>query len=165
MNLEKQIFIAVWALLLTGGVIYLIKAFAFLKRKKEKEYNVSESIYLTSVILSAASVLKSSLLMIFQSYDITYKLSHEKLYYEIIKTSSAISITGIVLLALNVLIARFISSIFFPKRNELLEFDNNNIPYAIIRSAILVIVVLLFSLSSEGLMGYFVPNDIPFFRG
>ena len=165
MNFEKQIFIAVWALLLTGGVIYLIKAFAFLKRKKEKEYNVSESIYLTSVIISAATILKSSLLLIFQSYDITNKISHEKLYYEIIKTSSAISITGIVMLVLAVLIARFISSIFYPKRNELLEFDNNNIPYAIIRSAVLIIVVLLFSLSFDGLMGYFVPNDIPFFRG
>ena len=165
MNLEKQIFIAIWTLLLTGGVVYLIKALAFLKRKKEKEYNVSESIYLTSVIISAATILKSSLLLIFQSYDITNKISHEKLYYEIIKTSSAISITGIVMLVLAVLIARFISSIFYPKRNELLEFDNNNIPYAIIRSAVLIIVVLLFSLSFDGLMGYFVPNDIPFFRG
>ena len=165
MNLEKQIFIAIWTLLLTGGVVYLIKALAFLKRKKEKEYNVSESIYLTSVILSAATILKSSLSLIFKSYDITNKISHEKLYYEIIKKSSAISITGIVMLALAVLIARFISSIFYPKRNELLEFDNNNMPYAIIRSAVLIIVVLLFSLSFDGLMGYFVPNDIPFFRG
>jgi len=165
MNLEKQIFIAIWTLLLTGGVVYLIKALAFIKRKKEKEYNVSESIYLTSVILSAATILKSSLSLIFQSYDITNKISHEKLYYEIIKTSSAISITGIVMLVLAVLIARFISSIFYPKRNELLEFDNNNMPYAIIRSAMLIIVVLLFSLSFDGLMGYFVPNDIPFFRG
>ena len=165
MNLEKQIFIAIWTLLLTGGVVYLIKALAFLKRKKEKEYNVSESIYLTSVIISAATILKSSLLLIFQSYDITNKISHEKLYYEIIKTSSAISITGIVMLVLAVLIARFISSIFYPKRNELLEFDNNNMPYAIIRSAVLIIVVFLFSLSFDGLMGYFVPNDIPFFRG
>ena len=164
MNLEKQIFIAVWALLLTGGVIYLIKAFAFLKRKKEKEYNVSESIYLTSVILSAATILKSSLSFIFKSYDITNKISHEKLYYEIIKTSSAISITGIVILALTVLIARFISSIFYPKRNELLEFDNNNIPYAIIRSAVLIFMILVFSLSFDSLMEFFVPNDIPFFR-
>ena len=164
MNFEKQIFIAVWTLLLSGGVIYLIKAFAFLKRKKEKEYNVSESIYLTSVIFSAGFILKSSVSMISQSYDITYKLFHNNLYYEIIQTSSAVTITGIVLLALAILISRLISSLFYPKRNELLEFDNNNIPFAIIRSAVLIFVVLVFSLSFDSLAEFFVPNDIPFFR-
>jgi hypothetical protein len=164
MTYEKQVFITIWTILLIGCVIYLIKKFSFLKRKKDKEYNLSESIYLISIMISMGIMLKTCILNISKSYDILFKQMPNAFFYKIIQISSSLCVTGIILLMLIILISRFISGIFYPKRNELLEFENNNIAYSLIRSGVLLFVLLVFSSSLDYLLETFIPNDIPFFR-
>ena len=54
-----MIFIAVWTFLFIGGYFYLIKKLGFYKRVKENDYNLSESIFLVSMLITSGIIITS----------------------------------------------------------------------------------------------------------
>jgi len=159
-----MIFIAVWAFLYIGGYFYLIKKFGFYKRIKVDDYNLSESIFLVSMLITSGIIITSCIENINKSFDIFYKTSQNNFYFEIIKNACGISFLGFIIGALMYISGYFFCSMFFENKNQILEFENNNISYSLVRSRVLIVIVFVFYSTLTNLLGLLVPNDILFYR-
>ncbi|MEO7482305.1 MAG: hypothetical protein ABIT81_01000 [Ferruginibacter sp.] len=165
MNLIKHITLFFWTLIILGVVVFLIKQVAFGKRKINEEVNSSEAIYLGALIISAGIILQRLIGYVAISYDNIYKMQLQHPFYQFVKSGSSISVSGVILFGLSVFIAKFLSTIFFGSRNAVIEFGNNNKAYAIVRSALIISVSLLFLQLAENIIQYLIPTiSIPLYH-
>lgn len=155
----------VWALLLLGTVCYLIKRLFYAKRKMDQAFNMSEAIFIASLIISAALVLQKVMQSISIAFDTILKIKLGDVYLQFIKTSSAISVCGIILFGVSLLISKFLSSIFFGKTKDIIEFDADNMPYSLVRAVLMISVSIVFLQVGENIFSYLIPTiTIPFYR-
>ena len=155
----------IWALLLLGTVCYLIKRVVFVKRKMDQALNISEAIFVTSLIISAAIILQRVMQSISIAFDTISKIKPGEIYLQFIKTSSAISVCGIILFGISLLTSKFLSSIFFGKRKDIIEFADDNKIYSLIRAALMICVSIVFLQLGENIFSYLIPSiTIPFYR-
>ena len=164
METEKIIFIAIWTFALIGGFLNLIKKYGIYRRKQELEFNLSESIFISSMILSAGIIQFACIGSINKLFDVLYKTSPNEFYFNLIKNACGISFIGIILGVVFSITAYFLTSIFFAKRNQLLEFENNNIQYSLVRSIILIVLLIAFYSSIVSVFELLVPNDVLLYR-
>jgi len=165
MSIIKQSFLLVWALLLLGIVCYLIKQLAFGKRKTNESINVSEAIYLASLVIAAGLIFQKVLQSIAVAFDNISKMQYDKIYFQFIKTSSAISVSGIILFVVSLYMARFLSTLFFGNRKPIVEFGDDNWSYSIIRGALMLTVSFMLLQVGESIFSYLIPGiTLPYYR-
>lgn len=165
MNILKHILLFVWALLLLGTVCFIIKQLAFGRRKTNENINISEAVYLASLIISAALIFQKVFQFILIAFDNIYKIQPTEIYLQFIKTSSAISVSGIILFVISLYVARFLSTLFFSNRKDIIEFSSDNISFALVRGALMIFVSFVFLQLGENIFNYLIPSiTIPFYR-
>ena len=165
MNIIKHATLFIWALLLLGIVCFIIKQLAFGKRKSNENINISEALYLTSLIISAGIIFQKIIQSVSIAFDNISKIHPTEIYLQFIKISSAISVSGIILFIISLYVSKFLSSLFFGSRNEFVEFDADNKAYALIRGALMFTVSLVFLQLGENIINYLIPTiTIPIYR-
>jgi len=146
-------------------VFYLIKRLVFGKRKSSQNINISEAVYLSSLIIAAGIVFQRVIQSTAIAFDNILKIEPANIYFQFIKTSSAISVTGIILFIISLYVAKFLSALFFGKRKDIVEFDSDNKSYAIMRGALMFSVSFVFLQLGETIFNYLTPSiTIPFYR-
>ena len=165
MTTVKYVILFVWALLLLGTVCYLIKRLFYAKRKTDSAINMSEAIFVASLIISTSLVLQKVMQYVSIAFDTILKIKPGEVYLQFIKTSSAISVCGIILLGISLLISKFLSTVFFGKTKDIIEFDADNIPFSLIRAILMISVSIVFLQLGESIFNYLIPSiTIPFYR-
>lgn len=165
MIITKYLLLFIWALLLLGITAFICKQLAFGKQKTKETINISEAIYLSSLVISSGLVFQKAMQNISLAFDNIYKMAPSEIYFQFAKTSSAISISGIVLFIMSIYISKFFSTIFFSSRKESVEFDSDNISYALIRASLMISTSLVFVQISENIFTYLIPTiTLPFYR-
>jgi len=165
MNIIKQLSLFLWTLLLLGTVCFLIKQLAFGKQKKSENINTSEALYLASLIISAGLIFQKVIQSISIAFDNISKIQSSQIYLQFIKTSSAISVSGIILFVISLYIAKYLSTLFFGSRKDIVEFDSENNAYALIRGALMFSITLVLLQLGENIFSYLIPSiTLPFYR-
>ncbi len=165
MNMTKYLLLFIWSLLLLGVVFYIIKQLVFGKRKTNEAINVSEAIYLASLIISSGFIFQKVVHSIAISFDNILKIQPAQIILQSIKTGSAISVTGIIILLISLYIAKLFSFIFLNNRKEIVEFNADNVSFAIVRGALVVSTTYVFLQISESIFPFLMPTiTIPFYR-
>jgi hypothetical protein len=165
MNMTKYILLFVWALLLLGIVFYIIKQLAFGRRKANETINMSEAVYLAALIISSGLIFQKVIQSIAIAFDNISKIQPAQIVFQSIKTSSAISVTGIIILIISLYIAKLFSFLFFNNRKDIVEFGADNKSFAIMRGALMISTTLVFLQISESIFSYLIPTiTIPFYR-
>ncbi len=165
MNITKYILLFIWSLLLLGLVLYIIKQLVSGKRKLNENINISEAVYLASLIISSGLIFQKVVQSIVIAFDNISKIQPAQIVFETIKTSSAISVTGIIILILSFYVAKLFSSLIFSNRKERVEFVADNKPFGIVRGALMISTSFVFLQVSEGIFSYLIPSiTIPFYR-
>lgn len=165
MNIIKHISLFIWALLLLGIICFLIKQLAFGKRKSHENINMSEAIYLASLIISAGLIFQKVMQSISIAFDSISKIQPTKIYFQFIKTSSAISVSGIILFIISLYVTKYLSTLFFGNRQAIVEFDSENKAYALIRGALMFTITLVLLQLGENIFSYLIPGiTLPFYR-
>jgi|GEM_PF-5499554 len=165
MVLVKYVYLFAWSLILLSMVIFIIRWHPFIRRKKNGNLNLSEAIYAISLLASGALVLSPLLQKLGTDFDITGKFYSDKLVVTLVTSGSLITVTGIFVFVLLVLAARGLSTFFYFGRKPLIEFDADNIGYALLRAGVLLSLSLLFTPLSGNLFQYFLPTiAMPFYR-
>jgi hypothetical protein len=134
-----------WGLALLSMVIFVIRSHPFIRRKKDSTLNLSEAIYAASLLGSAGLVFSSLLQTLAVDFDITQKFYPDRFWVTLITSGSLISLAGVALFILFFVTARGLSTLFFFKREPLIEFDANTISYSVLRAGLLLSLSFLFS--------------------
>jgi hypothetical protein len=165
MIIAKYVSLFLWTLLLLGVVFYIIKHIAFSKGKASEEINTSEAMYLASLIIAVGLVFQKVVQSIAIAFDNILKIQPGQLFFQSIKTSSAISVIGILIFIISFYVAKFFTSLFFGKRKDVIEFNADNKSFALVRGAILLAVSFVFLQVSESMFTYLIPTvTTPFYR-
>jgi len=165
MNIIKHTTLFIWALLLLGIVCFIIKQLAFGKRKSNENINISEALYLASLIISAGLIFHKIILSISIAFDNISKIQPTEIYLQFIKTSSAITVSGIILFVISLYVSKFLSTLFFGSRKEFVEFEADNRSYALIRGALMFIVSIVLLQLGENVITYLIPSiTLPIYR-
>jgi hypothetical protein len=165
MVLFKYVYLFCWSLILLSMVIFITRWHPFIRRKNNGNLNLSEAIYAISLLVSGALVLSPLLQTLGTDFDITGKFYPDKLVVTLVTSGSLITVTGIFVFVLLVFAARGLSTLFFFGRKPLIEFDADNIGYALLRAAVLLSLSLLFTPLCGSLFEYFLPTiAMPFYR-
>jgi hypothetical protein len=161
----KYLFLFGWSLVLLTIVIIIIRSHAFIRRKKDADLNLSESIYALALLGSAALLLPSVLQTLALNFDIIQKFYPDKMLVTLVNSGSLISIAGLGLFVLFFVAGRALSTLFFYKRNALIEFNANNLSYALLRSGLVLCLSILFSPLCSSLLQLLMPTiSTPFYR-
>ena len=139
----KYIFLFGWSLVLLFMLLFAIRVHPVIRKKKEKNLNLSEGIYTVALLICAVIVLAPALENLAVDYDISQKLYTEKFLNTFIETGSIISLAGMGVFLLLTVTARGLSIVLVGKRLPLVEFDADNVTYALIRSGLMLAVTLL----------------------
>lgn len=165
MTVIKYLFLFVWSLVLLSIVIFIIRSHAFIRRKKEADLNLSETIYALALLVAAATVLIPVIQALATDFDIVQKFYPEKMLVTLIDSGSLISMAGLGLFVLFFVAGRGLSTLFFFRRKPLIEFDANNLSYAILRSGLVLCLSILLSPLCSPLLQLLMPAiDMPFYR-
>lgn len=159
MEIVKYIFVIVIAFISFGTSMYLSKQFAFFKKKNE-EINSSEAIFLVSIILSSGLILKNVMGIIAVTYDNFALIKPEDFYIEFLKTAGALTFCGLLILLMAIYFAKIFNFIFWGKRNENIEFGNNNIQFALIYGSLILSLTLTLMEVTEHLLTGLIPNVV-----
>jgi len=141
----KYLFLFGWSLVLFSIVIIIIRSHAFIRRKKGTDLNLSEAIYAIALLVAAALVLIPVMQALAVDFDISQKFYPEKMLATLINSGSLISISGLGLFVLFFMAGRGLSTLFFFRRKALIEFDANNLSYALLRAGLLLCLSILLS--------------------
>jgi len=161
----KYIFLFCWSLILLSIVIFIIRSHPFIRRKKNENLNLSEAIYALSLLISATLVLVPLLQALATDFDITQKFYPDKVVTTLVNSGSLISIAGIFVFILFFVTARGLSTLFSFKRQPLIEFNADNVPYSLLRAGLLLSLSLLLSPFCNTLFQYLLPAiTSPFYR-
>ena len=153
-----------WSLILLFMVLFVIRNHPFIRRRKEPTLNLSEAIYAVGLLASAVVVLTPALEILASDYDISQKLYADKFLWNLIESGSLVSLAGIAIFLLFVLTSRGLSTLIFAKRLPLIEFNANNISYALLRAGLLLSVSILLSQFCRPVFQAFLPTiTTPFY--
>ena len=141
----KYLFLFCWSLILLSIVIYIIRSHAFIRRKKETGVNLSESIYALSLLVGATLALAPVLQTLAVDFDIVQKFYSEKMWVTLVDSGSLISMAGLGLFVLFFVTARGLSTLLLFRRKALIEFEENNLSYALLRAGLLLCLSILLS--------------------
>jgi hypothetical protein len=165
MTAIKYLFLLGWSLVLLSIVIFIIRSHAFIRRKKETDLNLSESIYALTLLVSATLVLIPVLQALATDFDIAQKFYPERMLVTLIDSGSLISMAGLGLFVLFFVAGRGLSTLFFYRRKPLIEFDANNLNYALLRSGLVLCLSILLSPLYSPLLQLLMPAiTTPFYR-
>lgn len=145
MTVIKYLFLFGWSLVLLSIVIFIIRSHAFIRRKKEADLNLSEAIYTLSLLVAAALVFTPVLQALAMDFDIAQKFYPEKVLVTLVDSGSLISMAGLGLFVLSFVAGRGLSTLFFFRRKALIEFDANNLSYALLRSGLVLCLSIILS--------------------
>jgi len=166
MTVIKYLFLFGWSLVLFSIVIFLIRSHAFIRRKKNADLNLSESIYVISLLVSAAVVLIPVLQTLATDFDVVQQFYKERMLAMLINSGSLISMAGLGFFVLFFTTAYGLSTLFFFRRKALIEFNANNLSYALLRSALLVSLTILLTPICSPLFQSLMPAiTTPFYSG
>ena len=161
----KYFFLFGWSLILISIVIFIIRSHAFIRRKKEADLNLSESIYAIALLVAAALVLIPVMQALATDFDVVQKFYSEKMLVTLINSGSLISMAGLGLFVLFFVTGRGLSTLFFFRRKALIEFDSNNLSYALLRAGLLLYLSILLSPLCSPLFQLLMPAiTTPFYR-
>jgi len=158
MNVVKYLFLFGCSLVLLSIVIFIIRSHAFIRRKKEADLNLSESIYALALLVAAAIVLIPVLHVLDLDFDIVQKFYPEKMLVTLVNSGSLISMAGLGLFLLFFIAGRGLSTLFFYRRNALIEFNANNLGYALLRSGLVLCLSILLSPLCSPLLQLLMPT-------
>ena len=165
MTVIKYLFLFGWSLVLLSIMIFIIRSHPFIRRKKEADLNLSESIYAFALLVTAALVLMPVLQALQQDFDIAQKFYPEKMLVTLVNSGSLISMAGLGLFVLFFVAGRGLSTLFFYRRNPLIEFNANNLSYALLRSGLVLCLSILLSPFCSPLFQLLMPAiSMPFYR-
>jgi hypothetical protein len=161
----KYLFLFGWSLVLLSIVIFIIRSHSFIRRKKEDDLNLSETIYALALLVAAAMVLIPVVQVLAMDFDIVQKFYPEKMLVTLIDSGSLISMAGLGLFVLLPAAGRGLSTLFFFRRKPLIEFGANNLSYAILRSGLVLCLSILLSPLCTPLFQLLMPAiTMPFYR-
>jgi hypothetical protein len=165
MTAIKYLFLFGWSLVLFSLVIIIIRSHTFIRRKKDGNFNLSESIYAIALLVAAALVLIPVLQALAIDFDIVQKFYPERMLITLIDSGSVISIAGLGSYVLLFVAGRGLSTLFFFRRKALIEFDANNFSYALLRAGLLLSLGILLSPLCSPLFQLLLPViTTPFYR-
>jgi hypothetical protein len=146
-------------------IIFIIRCHPFIRRKKDANLNLSETIYFIALLISGTLVLSSLLQTLATDFDITQKFYQDKAFITLVTSGSLISISGAFVFILFIVTARGLSTLVSFKRDPLIEFNANNIAYSLLRAGLLLSLSFLISPFCNTLFQYLLPTiAIPFYR-
>jgi hypothetical protein len=165
MPVFKYVVLFGWSLVLLSIVIFIIRSHPFIRKKRGADLNISESIYAVAMLVSASLVLAPLLQVIASDFDIALKFYPEKWMATLVTSGSLMSIFGVGIFILLFVTTRGLSTLFFFKRDPLIEFDANHIAYALLRAGLLLSLSLLLSPFCGQLYQYLLPAiSTPFYH-
>jgi hypothetical protein len=164
MLVVKYVFLFGWSLVLLAMVIFIIRSHPFIRKKKGRSMNASEAVYASGLLLSATLVLAPLLQTLATDYDIVLKFYPDKVGATLITSGSLMTVAGLVLFILLFITCRGLSTLLLFKRVPLIEFDANNIAYALLRAGLLLSMSYLLSPFYQLLFQYLLPvTATPFY--
>jgi hypothetical protein len=165
MIITKYVSLFLWSLILLGVTFYVLKQLAFSKGKASEDINISEAIYLVSLIIAVGLVFQKVIQSIAISFDNIVKIQKTQLFSQSVKTASAISVIGILIIIISLYVAKFFTSLFLGNRKDVIEFHADNKSFALVRGALLLTVSFIFLQISESIFIYLMPTvTTPFYR-
>jgi len=165
MTVVKYLFLFSWTLVLLSIVIFIIRSHAFIRRKKEADLNLSESIYALALLVAAAPVLIPVQHALELDFDIAQKFYPDRMMVTLVDSGSLISMAGLGMFVLSFVAGRGLSTLFFYRRKPLIEFNANNLGYALLRSGLVLCLSILLSPLCTPLFQLLMPAiTTPFYR-
>jgi hypothetical protein len=165
MTVIKYLFLFSWTLVLLSIVIFIIRSHAFIRRKKEADLNLSESIYALALLVAAAPVLIPVQHALELDFDIAQKFYPDRMMATLVDSGSLISMAGLGMFVLSFVAGRGLSTLFFYRRKPLIEFNANNLGYALLRSGLVLCLSILLSPLCTPLFQLLMPAiTTPFYR-
>jgi hypothetical protein len=153
------------ALVLLAMAVFIIRSHSFIRRKKGGNLNASEAIYGVGLLLGAVLVVAPALQTIATGFDISEQFYANKFLSTLVTSGSLITVSGMAIFIMLLLTARAMSTLFFFKRKPLIEFDANNLPYALFRAGLLLSLTYLLSPFYQPLFQHLLPViATPFYR-
>lgn len=164
MNIAKYLLILIWIFLFLSVTLYLIRQIVF-KKKTITSINLSEAIYISFAFLSIAIILSGAIKSILVGYDNLKKIQDGNFLFKFFKSSSAISVTGIIIFICAFYATKFISQVLLGNRKDIIELDADNKAFAVIKGAILLTVCILFSVVADSIYLLLIPSiTVPFYH-
>lgn len=165
MHIIKYVVIFMWSLILLAMVLAVIRLHPFIRRKKEKDLNVSEGIYAATLLVSAALIMAQAVQNLGLAFDVTQKLYPQKFWMSFLKIGSVIAVSGLLLFLLTVVAARWLSVLVVGDRHPLIELDADHRGYALLRAGLLLALTLLVIGFSGAVFQLMIPEvELPFYR-
>jgi len=165
MMVLKYVFLFCWSLILLSMVIFIIRSHPFIRKKKNENLNLSESIYALSLLISATLVLAPLMQTLATDFDLTQKFYPDKAVITLVNSGSLISVAGIFVFILLFVTARGLSTLFSFNRQPLIEFNADNVGYSLLRAGLLLSLSLLLSPFCNTLFQFLLPAvTLPFYR-
>jgi hypothetical protein len=165
MLVVKYLLLFGWSLILLAIAIFIIRSHPFIRKKKDGTLNISESIYAMALLFSATLVFTPLLQAIAGDFDIALKFYPDKWLTTLVTSGSLVSISGVGTFILLFVTARGLSTLFFFKRDPLIEFDANHLAYALLRAGMLLSLSFLLSPFYQMIFQYLLPViATPFYR-
>lgn len=165
MQIIKYSTIFIWSLLLTAMVLGIIRLQPFIRRKKEKDLNLSEGIYTAAMLIAAALIMSQALQSIGLIFDVIQKLFPKEFWSTFFEKASVISVSSLLLYWLIVIAARWLSVILAGPRQPLIELDADNRGYSFVRAGLLLSLTILLMAFCGAVFQLMIPDiDIPLYR-
>jgi len=165
MHIIKYIAIALWSLILMAMVLAVLRLHPFIRRKKEKDINVSEGIYATALLISAALIMLQVVPNLGLAFDVLQKLSPQKFWISFLETGSVMAVSALLIFLLTVVVARWLSVLVAGNRHPLIELDADHRGYALFRAGLLLGLTILVAGFSGAVFQLMVPEiELPFYR-
>jgi hypothetical protein len=164
MNIIKIISLVGWAIFLLSIMSLSARKLVF-RKKRSEEINLSESIYLSALLIAIAMVVSAVMPNLSIAYDSLAQLHRGKFVMPFVRTASIVSVCGFLLLMVSWFVSRFISMLFFNNRKDVIEFGSDNRSFALIRSILLLTITYILFLVTQDLFSYLLPSfAIPFYH-
>ncbi len=165
MPIVKYLTLFLWSLLLLAATLTVVKWHPFIRRKKEKEMNTSEGIYVVALLLSAALLMTPLVQSISMTFDVLQKLAPQRFWLSMLERSSVLSVIGLLMYLLVIVSARWLSPLLAGNRNPLVELDADHRGYALLRGGLLLALAIVAAGSSTIVFNYLIPSvEVPYYR-
>jgi len=165
MHIIKYIAIFLWSLILLAMVLVVIRLQLFIRRKKEKDINVSEGIYAGALLVSAAIIMVRVVQNLGLAFDVIQKLYPQKFWISFLETGSVMAISAILLFLLTIVSARWLSVLVTGNRHPLIELDADHKGYALLRAGLLLGLTIMMAGFCTGVFQLMIPEmGLPLYR-